>query len=323
MTSEQTAAAQHGPVYTQAPHAPWREILRHRWSGRRDRALVLCDREGGYHVLTARRGRARGAEGASEGPCVVQESAPPVRVRGGYESAFHVRLTEESGVRDVGLPTAYGTEPVDVHATWWVHDPQQVVRARTRHGWGTVRRDLEQRLQNLQSTYEGTGRGLDAAEVLSRLGGTETLSEAGLSYRVTDVSPRAVAGELRLGRVADAVLPFSWSANGTADYDFCARAVRSGPVTLAALWLVRHPDQIERVLSWAVDNQRLLRAEADWEDGMAALLGNLSEQEKKALSDLVRDRLTALGRKVPDPKRGGPVHPGANGWPVGAGGKTL
>ncbi|MFI8454728.1 hypothetical protein [Kitasatospora sp. NPDC085464] len=44
------------PVYTQATRAPWQEILWHRWSGRRDRALVLRDRSG---TLVLRRGMRR------------------------------------------------------------------------------------------------------------------------------------------------------------------------------------------------------------------------------------------------------------------------
>ncbi|MBR7677893.1 hypothetical protein KDA82_33895, partial [Streptomyces daliensis] len=50
------------PVYSEAAHAPWREILRHRFSGRRDRALVLRDTSGALHVLAARRGDRTGAD---------------------------------------------------------------------------------------------------------------------------------------------------------------------------------------------------------------------------------------------------------------------
>ncbi|WP_399087822.1 hypothetical protein ACGH2B_11935 [Streptomyces sp. BBFR2] len=319
MTSERTAATDghDSPVYTQAPHAPWREILRHRWSGRRDRALVLCDREGGYHVLSAarRRWRPRGLT-ALPAVGVLRESAPPVRMRGGYENAFHVRLTEESGTRDVGLPTEYGTELVDVHATWWVHDPEQVVRTRTRYGWDTVRKDLERRLQHLHAAYEAEGRRLDTPHVLHHLSGTSTLDGTGLSYRVTDVSPRAVPGELRLGRGAETGVPLSWSAHTTADYEFCLRAVRNGPATLAALWLVRRPDEIERVLNWTVDHPELVHPRAGG-DGVAAVLGQLSEQELQALAEVLRHRITALGHEAPRPGDDGPGQPvvGADGMP--------
>lgn len=43
------------PVYAPAAHAPWREILRHRWSGRLDRALVLREHSGAYRVLGSRK----------------------------------------------------------------------------------------------------------------------------------------------------------------------------------------------------------------------------------------------------------------------------
>jgi hypothetical protein len=67
------------PVYTLAPHAPWREILRQRLSGRRDRALVLRDREGAHHVLGTRRPR-----GAERVLWWVHDPAQAVRSRTAY-----------------------------------------------------------------------------------------------------------------------------------------------------------------------------------------------------------------------------------------------
>ncbi|MBW1604382.1 hypothetical protein JJV70_20205 [Streptomyces sp. JJ66] len=59
-------------LYRDATHAPWREILRQRWSGRRDRALVLRDAHGDHVLLGAGR-RSRD----TVDPGTFRETAPP------------------------------------------------------------------------------------------------------------------------------------------------------------------------------------------------------------------------------------------------------
>lgn len=133
------------PVYTHASHAPWREILWQRWSGRLDRALVLRDLGGVYHLVGARRATSPGAAlYTGEAPKETAAFRTRTRLRG-YDSAFLVQLGEHVGTRAVALPTHYGTESLAVQALWWVHDPVQVVRSRTTHGWLAVRKALEGR----------------------------------------------------------------------------------------------------------------------------------------------------------------------------------
>ncbi|MET9292276.1 hypothetical protein [Streptomyces sp. NPDC003077] len=289
------------PVYVSAPHAPWREILKQHWSGRRDRALVLRDRSGGYHVLGTRRRHstdplseadfdgAGGPEGAEKG----------TRLPAGYEAAFHVRMGEQSGTRGVELPTVYGTEPVDVRVLWWVHDPVRVVRTGTANGWDVVRHALDRQLRHLDEAGATEGRGFGAPEVMLHLSAPQRLEASGLTYRVTDVSAREAGDVLRLGQGADADLPFSWTPERRREYEFCLQAVRGGPASLAALWLLRHPDQVSQVLDWSVNHQSLVRGEASWQDQVAGLLGRLTDPERVELSEMLRDRLVALGRRVP------------------------
>ncbi|MEU1946966.1 hypothetical protein ACFW95_28540 [Streptomyces sp. NPDC059474] len=286
-----------GSVYTPAPHAPWREILRQRLSGRRDRALVLRDREGAHHVLGTR--HPRGTEPAM----AADRAMPSLRLLGGYEEAFRVRLGEQPETRSVALPTVYGTESVDLRVLWWVHDPAQVVRSRTTYGWDVVRKNLDQCLHQLEEAQTTGGRSFGAPEMMHHLASPQRLESAGLTYRVTDVQARDADGELRLGQPGDTSLPYSWTAHRREEYDFCIQALRTGPVSLAALWLVRHPDQVSQVLDWSVRNPGLVREETDWQEEMAGLLGKLTQQEQQELSELLRDRLVSLGRRVPGPRK--------------------
>ncbi|MCP9987424.1 hypothetical protein LUX01_12680 [Streptomyces sudanensis] len=276
------------PVCTRAIHAPWREILRQRWSGRRDRALVLVASDGAHHVLECG-GRDAGTAGGAPAPSLF----------GGYDGAFHVDLAERLAARAVTLTTSHGTEPVEMRLLWWVHDPAQVVRTWTTDGWDAVRRDFDRRLRDLEDVWEPDGREPGAAGMMRHLAPSYVLDDVGLTYRVTDVRARDAEGELRLGRAGAAEAPFAWTPDRREEYRFCLQAVRNGPASLAALWLLRHPDQVSQVLDWSVRNQGLIRQETTWQDEVAGLLGRLSDEERQELSELLRDRLHALGRRVP------------------------
>lgn len=303
------------PVYTQATRAPWREILRHRWSGRRDRALVLLDQTGMYHQLGERRPRA--ADVGEEGGAV-----PRLGLLG-FDRAFLVELNERPGFRAVALPTPYGTESVEVHVLWWVQDAAQVVRTRTSRGWLPVRKDLEGRLRQLGDQFVAAQTRLGPDELVQYLAAPYVLPHLGLAYRVTDVFAREHGNELRLGTPDATDVPFDWTAKSKEEYAFCRRQVQDGPVALAALWLARKPDEVRDVLDWVVNHADLLRGETTWQDQMALMLGKLTAQEQQELSKMLRDRLVALGRQVPGPPPQPPgpgfskLHTHVNGWSGG------
>lgn len=288
-------------VYTSAMHAPWREILRQRCSGRLDRALVLRDRSGEYYLLSPRRHKSASFTAGE----VYSPMADSPSLFGDYEAAFHVQLGERAGIRPVAVPTAYGSESADVRVLWWVADSIQVVSRGIAYGWDAVCGDLDQRLKLLMQTRKDEGRSLGIGDMLPSLEPTQYLKGAGLAYRVTDVHARRADGELRLGQAGGESLPYSWTANHRDDYEFCLRAVQSGPLSLAALWLLKEPGQVGRVLDWSMNNQALFRGETRWQDEMAGLLGTLTPQEQQELSELLRNRLVALGRRVPGPRATG------------------
>ncbi|MGW3071578.1 hypothetical protein [Kitasatospora sp. NPDC001132] len=289
------------PVYTQATRAPWREVLWHRWSGRRDRALVVGDRHGLYQQLgkgrpgVAALGEKRGV-GARLG------------LRG-FDQAFLVDLAERPGVRAVRLRTSYGTESLEVHFLWWVHDAARVVQTRTSQGGLPVRKDIDGRLHHLKEQFATAGARLGSEELLQYLAAPYVLPHCGLGYRVTDVSARERGNELRLGEPDATDVPFDWTVKSEEEYAFCRRAVQDGPLALAGLWLARKPDEVRDVLDWVVNHADLLRGETTWQDQMALMLGKVTDQEQEELSRLLRDRLVALGRQVPGPAQQPPAPP--------------
>ncbi|MFF5253034.1 hypothetical protein ACFY4K_13420 [Streptomyces leeuwenhoekii] len=283
-------------LYFRTVRPPWREILSHRWSTAQDWSLVLKDEAGDYFLL----GR-RGDPDDTGAHLPVPDDAAAPGLGGRYTDVFRVDATEHVDTRAVGLPTVYGTESVDLWVSWWVHDPVRVVRTRTVHGWHAVRTHLTGALHHLADAQAAAGNGLGAPEIMQRLGMPQRLEETGLSYRVFDVRLRETGEELRLGQDEGEGVRYSWTTSRRGEYDFCLQALHAGPVSLAALWLLRHPDQVRQVLDWAVDHQDLLSPpRSDWQEELAVLLGTLTDQERKEISYLLRDRLSALGRPVPD-----------------------
>lgn len=303
------------PVYTQATRAPWREILSHRWSGRRDRALVLVDRQGLYHQL------GKGSPGPV-GPGMADGTAGRLGLRG-FDRAYLVNLDERTDVRVVRLRTSYGLQSLEVRFLWWVHDAARVVQTRTSQGVLPVRKDLDGRLHWFKEQYAASGARLGPEELAQNLAAPYVLSHYGLGYRVTDVCARERGDELRLGEPEATDVPFDWTVKSEEEYDFCRRQVQNGPVALAALWLARKPDEVREVLDWVVNHADLLRGETTWQDRLALMLGTLTAQEQEELSKLLRDRLVALGRQVPGPPPQPPgpgsakLHTHINGWAGG------
>ncbi|MEU6863851.1 hypothetical protein ABZ924_11340 [Streptomyces sp. NPDC046876] len=282
-------------LFVRAAGAPWIDILAYRWLAKRERSLVLRNEEGAYFVL-GRRGDPE--ETGAYVPLPDEASVPGVIGR--YADSFHVDMAEHIDTRAVGLPTVYGAESVDLWVSWWVHDPVRVVRTKTMYGWDVVRTHLTGALRRLAETQAMAGNGLGAPEIMQHLASPQRVEAAGLSYQVFDVRLRESGEELLLGQTEDEGVRYSWTTSRRGEYEFCLQALRAGPVSLAALWLLRHPDQVRQVLDWAVDHERLLSPpRTDWQEELAALLGTLTEQERREISCILRDRISVLGRQVP------------------------
>ncbi|WP_433546550.1 hypothetical protein ACQPZG_16710 [Streptomyces sp. CA-294286] len=282
-------------LYFRVTGPPWREILRWRWSASRDWSLVLRDEVGDYHSL----GSGGDPDDAGSFVPAPDETAPPT-LAGRYTDVFRVDTREHVDTRAVGLPTVYGMESVDLWVSWWAHDPVRVVRTRTAHGWHVVRTRLTSALHHLVEAQAVADSGLGAPEIMQYLGVPQRLEETGLSYRVFDVRLRESDEELLLGQEEGEGVRYSWTTSRRGEYEFCLQALHAGPVSLAALWLLRHPDQVRQVLDWSVDHQNLLSPpRSDWQEELAVLLGTLTDQERKEISYILRDRISALGRPAP------------------------
>ncbi|WP_189448233.1 hypothetical protein [Streptomyces abikoensis] len=191
---------------------------------------------------------------------------------------------------------------MDIRVRWWVHDPVRVVVSGVASGWDVVRADLDHRLGELEQAWSSADRRLSAGDMLHRLSSSYRLDETGLAYRLTGAHARRAEGDLQLGQDSVATPPYSWTANRREEYEFCLQAVRNGPVSLATLWLLRHPDEVSQVLDWSMRHRDLFQDETNWQNEMARLLGALTAEEQQELSELVRTRLVALGRRVPGPR---------------------
>lgn len=284
-------------TYWRAPRSPRWEVLRHRLSPPDDHALVLRDEHHGHHVLWhQQRTQERGDSGGSR-PGDAAEWTPRPRA---YVDAFHVDVTRREGTMAIRLPHQYGPpEPVTLRVVWWVHDPIQVVRSSTAYGWTAVRHDLEGHLRDLEKQQAVEGRYVDVGAVAHRVAAPFLLDHRGITYQVTEVFPQEGSEELLLSGQGSGDSPHTWSPTRRDEYDFCLQAVRNGPVSLAALWLMRRPDQVREVLDWSVGHRGLIREESGWQDQMTGLLSVLSEEERMEISEVLKERLLALGRRVP------------------------
>ncbi|MDI5965646.1 hypothetical protein [Streptantibioticus silvisoli] len=291
------------PIYRQAPLSGRREIVRARLSGRRDRALVVRDHEGVHHVRWPPRRQAvhptLTPEAADTRSQAIRWTLPALLRRGGYDQAFHVDISDHPGALTVSLAEPYGPESATLRVVWWVHDPARVVRAQAAYPWDVVRTELGHHVDALSQRYESSGSVFGVAQARQELAAPRLVGDYGLVYQVTDVRPRDAGGEVLLGSSHGGGFPGIWSANRREEYDFCLRAIHSGPAALAALWLMNQPDQVSRVLDWVSLHDDVIQREQDWQHEMAGLLGRLSDEEQLELSVLVRDRLRGLGRRVP------------------------
>lgn len=222
---------------------PWREILGHRWSASKDWAQVLRDEAGEYSFL----GRRGNPEGSGAYPPLADE-APAPHLNGKYSDAFRVDTTGARG-------HAGGRSPHGLR--YGVGRPVGLLvgpRPRTRRPCEESARlapgtDPSRPCPALLGGCPGRIRQrAGAPEIMRHLGLPQRLEEHGLSYRVFDVRLRENGEELPLGgRESDGVR-YSWTASRRGEYEFCLQALHAGPVSLAALWSLRHPEEVRQVL---------------------------------------------------------------------------
>lgn len=78
-------------------------------------------------------------------------------------------------------------------------------------------------------------------------------------------------------------------------YRFYREVVAGGPVGLAALWLLHHPEEAKDVLDWTVTHRGLLSDRNDWEHTLAAALQSLTSEDRSFVGANIAGVLRDVG----------------------------
>lgn len=248
--------------------SPLRSLLRLRLGSRVDRALVFLGTGEEPRVARPRH----------DETCPYRSPSLTMVGRRAFDRAYWVSLVEHDAVVDLQDHRTdgwHGGSTTRVSATWWVSDPALVARERLLAG------DVPSWIAH------------DAARrsVRADTAGTEfQVPEAGVSYRIGRSLPPSVPAP---SETAD--MPFVWGDERRAAYRFYREAVAQGPYSLAALWLLHHPDQAREVLDWTVQNRSLLSDQAEWERSLVTLLQGLGAEDRGFIGVKLAELLSGMG----------------------------
>ncbi|MEV0598436.1 hypothetical protein AB0I82_03885 [Streptomyces sp. NPDC050315] len=288
--------------------SPMRSLLRHRFSSRVDRALVFLSSEGEDRVVHPR--------GTSA--CPYRPPSLTMVRRKAFGQVCWVSLVEHDAAVDAfdRTPDGWLQPSARRTVTWWVSDPVAAARKRLLEqevpSW--IARDLAGR--DGASRISG-GDPAQADDAAARPGSVRDMEcqvpEVGIAYRVH----LPAASPLPDSSTRPAV-PSDWGDEQRAAYRFYREVVAQGPCSLAALWLLRHPDQAREVLDWTVQNQTLLTDKAEWEHSLVGLLQGLSAADRGFVGIKLAELLSGLGiphaDEVLDRVQGG-QSPNTHGYP--------
>ncbi|MET9915798.1 hypothetical protein ABZZ04_01745 [Streptomyces sp. NPDC006435] len=108
-------------------------------------------------------------------------------------------------------------------------------------------------------------------------GRSRVIDGTGLTYWFLD-PPAALRPTPGTG--AEPTLPPGFGEAHREAYRFYREVVAGGPVGLAALWLLHHPEQAREVLDWTVTHRNLLSERDGWERTLAATLQSLTPEDR-------------------------------------------
>ncbi|ARQ69986.1 hypothetical protein [Streptomyces marincola] len=259
------------PLVEPLTASPFRSLLELRFasSARADRALVLISHDG-----TALVGAGSGAWPGHPRPTLL-------RVLGGsFPQSGWVSLVEQSAWLDIPPPAGDPMpRPAVRHAvTWQVGDPAVIVRNRITAD--TVPAWIAQHIAQHDVSP----------------GAPYAVPEAGIVYRVLQQPGTGPAGAH-----AAPPTPLSWDSETFDSFRFFRELISPDPRGLAAMWLLYHPQDAERVLKWSVDNRHLLLPAGpepgpdSWETSLATALRDLSPADRAFVGVTMAGLLNDLG----------------------------
>ncbi|MGW2178033.1 hypothetical protein ACWCXX_08065 [Streptomyces sp. NPDC001732] len=108
-------------------------------------------------------------------------------------------------------------------------------------------------------------------------GQSRVIDGTGLTYWFLD-PPAALRPTPGTG--TEPTLPSGFGEAHREAYRFYREVVVGGPVGLAALWLLHHPEQAREVLDWTVTHRDLLSERDGWERTLAATLQSLTPEDR-------------------------------------------
>ncbi|GHF79624.1 hypothetical protein ACFFSH_27105 [Streptomyces filamentosus] len=260
------------PLFVPAGPSPVRQLLRQRFAPSEDRALVLLSGQGEDRVELPRGRDIWGYPRPSIGAVFRRE----------FDSMGWVSLTERRIV--VEVPRRGSATPTPARAryevAWNVSNP--VAAARSGLTEATAGRLI---VQDIRGTA-GLPEGPDPLRQPPTLYGTaqveppghpRNIGGAGLAYWFLDPPAGLLPAP---SHPAELLLPPGFGEAHQEAYRFYREVITGGPVGLAALWLLHHPDQAREVLDWTVAHDELLTDRDGWERTLAATLQGLSKRDR-------------------------------------------
>ncbi|MFF3019499.1 hypothetical protein [Streptomyces sp. NPDC057939] len=123
-------------------------------------------------------------------------------------------------------------------------------------------------------------------------GRPRSIDGAGLTYWFLDPPAGLLPAS---SHPAELLLPPGFGEAHREAYSFYREVVAGGPVGLAALWLLHHPDQAREVLDWTVENGKLLSERDGWERTLAAALQGLTKEDRSFIGVNLASLLSEVG----------------------------
>ncbi|MFB6520075.1 hypothetical protein [Streptomyces sp. NPDC056401] len=303
------------PLLTPVRSSPVRQLLRQRFGSSSERALVFLSDQEGDSLEPPRGGDIWGYPRPSIGATFRRE----------FDSIGWVSLAERRTVVEVSRrgPVTSTPSRARYEVAWNVSNP--VLAARSGLTEDAARRLIDQAIRG-NTGLPGASDPLRQPPTLYGTAQVEppgqpmSIDGTGLTYWFLDPPVGLLAAS---GHPAELLLPPGFGEAHREAYRFYREVVAGGPVGLAALWLLHHPDQAREVLDWTVAHDKLLTERDGWERTLAATLQGLTKEDRGFVGVNLARLLSEVGVPQGDEVlRGmgdaGVPHSGMNGFHGGA-----
>ncbi|MFJ5230956.1 hypothetical protein ACIQBJ_13795 [Kitasatospora sp. NPDC088391] len=250
--------------------SPLRSLFQARFGSRIDRALVFLSREGDHRMV-----HPLGPKAAARPPSFAMVH------RRAFGRVCWVSLADREAQVEVATRTTGGRRLSTLRrtVTWRASDPVEVARR-----WLSAEEALRWIARDAEHAYPEpyTQDGQPVSE--------RQVAEIGIAYRLRSFLPEPAEVPSHSPDT-----PAGWGQEQRDTYRFYQEAFAQGPRSLAALWLLHHPDQARDVLEWSVQHKALLTERAEWESALVGLLQGLGAEHRAFLGVKLAEVLGEFG----------------------------